>query len=90
MVMDPAMCSKPAILLLICVTLAVSSCSPPAKAGEVKILVAAEPTETARINRKLFGNFIELLEDVVPGTWSEMLLERTRTGRLSSPSAPAK
>jgi alpha-L-arabinofuranosidase len=51
-----------------------------ARASELKVLVSAGPTSAARINPKLFGNFIELLEDVVPGTWAEMLNDRSFEG----------
>jgi len=50
------------------------------QAAEVKVLVSSEPTSAARIDPKLFGNFIELLEDVVPGTWAEMLNDRSFEG----------
>jgi alpha-L-arabinofuranosidase len=61
-------------------TLAVSSLSLLADPAQVKVLISAESTNTARINPKLFGNFIELLEDVVPGTWAEMLNDRSFEG----------
>ena len=51
-----------------------------ARAAEVKIEIRAQPTLPGRVSPKLFGNFIELLEDVVPGTWSEMLNDRSFEG----------
>jgi alpha-N-arabinofuranosidase len=47
---------------------------------DVKVIVSANPIGGARIDPKLFGNFIELLEDVVPGTWAEMLNDRSFEG----------
>src|SRR5215472_16965916 len=50
------------------------------RAAELKIQIRTEPANTGQINPKLFGNFIELLEDVVPGTWAEMLNDRSFEG----------
>ena len=36
-------------------------------------VIQAKPLNVGRIDPKLFGNFIELLDDLVPGTWAEML-----------------
>ncbi len=35
---------------------------------------------SGRISPMLFGNFVELLDDVVPGTWAEMLNDRSFEG----------
>ena len=43
-------------------------------------LIHSEPLHTGRINPRLFGNFIELLDDVVPGLWAEMLNDRSFAG----------
>src|SRR5579859_8018079 len=48
--------------------------------AEIKVLISPAATNAARIDPKLFGNFIELLEDVVPGTWAEMLNDRSFEG----------
>ena len=50
----------------------------PAWAGSVK--VAGRPTHAGRISPMLFGNFIELLDDLVPGMWAEMLNDRSLEG----------
>jgi alpha-N-arabinofuranosidase len=50
------------------------------QAAELKVQIRCEPANAGRINPKLFGNFIELLEDVVPGTWAEMLNDRSFEG----------
>src|ERR1700685_770515 len=54
----------------------------PAKATTV---IHGEALEGAWIDPKLFGNFIELLDDVVPGMWAEMLNDRSfeGTGKMS-------
>jgi alpha-L-arabinofuranosidase len=44
------------------------------------IHVSAQPLHGGRVDPKLFGNFMELLEDVVPGMWAEMLNDRAFEG----------
>jgi hypothetical protein len=44
------------------------------------ISVSARPLSNGSIDPKLFGNFVELLEDVVPGMWAEMLNDRAFDG----------
>jgi hypothetical protein len=36
-------------------------------------LIRAEPLSGGRVEPTLFGNFMELLDDVVPGSWAELL-----------------
>jgi alpha-N-arabinofuranosidase len=43
-------------------------------------VIHAAPLHTGRINPMLFGNFIELLDDLVPGMWAEMLNDRSFEG----------
>jgi hypothetical protein len=50
--------------------------------AEIKVLISPLATNAARIDPRLFGNFIELLEGVVPGTWAEMLNDRSFEGIL--------
>jgi alpha-N-arabinofuranosidase len=46
-------------------------------AEDVTLKVSARPlNEHATINPMIFGNFIELLDDLVPGMWAEMLNDR--------------
>ena len=45
-----------------------------------QVLIHAQPLHAGRINPKLFGNFIELLDDVVPGMWAELLNDRSFEG----------
>src|SRR5580658_10421147 len=35
-------------------------------------IIRAEPLAGGRIEPTLFGNFMELLDDVVPGSWAEL------------------
>ena len=43
-------------------------------------IIRAEPIAGGRIEPNLFGNFMELLDDVVPGTWAELLNDRSFAG----------
>ncbi len=43
-------------------------------------VIQAKPLNVGRIDPKLFGNFIELLEDLVPGMRAEMLNDRSFEG----------
>lgn len=43
-------------------------------------VIHSQPMHEGRIDPKLFGNFIELLDDVVPGMWAEMLNDRSFEG----------
>jgi alpha-L-arabinofuranosidase len=45
-------------------------------------VVHFEPLHTGRISPMLFGNFVELLDDVVPAMWAEMLNDRSFEGVL--------
>ena len=53
---------------------------------EATVTVSSQPLHAGRISPLLFGNFIELLDDLVPGMWSEMLNDRSFEGvtRLSN------
>lgn len=50
------------------------------RGSELQVLISSAPATSARIDPKLFGNFMELLEDAVPGTWAEMLNDRSFEG----------
>lgn len=58
------------------------------QAEPIKATVFIDGTNAngGRIDPKLFGNFIELLDDVAPGMWAEMLNDRSFEGvtKLSS------
>lgn len=47
-----------------------------------EVVIHSEPLNTGRVSPRLFGNFIELLNDVVPGMWAEMLNDRSFEGVL--------
>jgi hypothetical protein len=47
-----------------------------AGADDARLKVAARPLHDGRVNPMLFGNFIELLDDLVPGMWAELLNDR--------------
>jgi alpha-N-arabinofuranosidase len=57
---------------------AFSASTPPA----VETIIHAQPLHNGGIDPKLFGNFIELLDDVVPGMWAELLGDRSFEGVL--------
>ncbi|HXY34823.1 MAG TPA: alpha-L-arabinofuranosidase C-terminal domain-containing protein [Planctomycetaceae bacterium] len=46
------------------------------EAADAVLKVTAQPLNNGRINPMLFGNFIELLNDLCPGMWAEMLNDR--------------
>jgi alpha-N-arabinofuranosidase len=46
------------------------------ESAEATLKVSSRPLHDGRINPMLFGNFIELLDDLVPGMWAEMLNDR--------------
>src|SRR5580700_2538667 len=43
-------------------------------------VIEAQPLHAGRIDPMLFGNFIELLDDLAPGMWAEMLNDRSFEG----------
>ncbi len=68
---------------LACALAAVAMIAPsPAGQPVGPIIVRSTPLHEGRIDPKLFGNFIELLDDVVPGMWAEMLNDRSFEGVL--------
>ncbi len=74
---------KSRIALLTCVlaldlTAGRVSAAPPSS----KVVVLGEPLGEGTVNPRLFGNFIELLNDVAPGMWGEMLGDRSFEGVL--------
>src|SRR3984957_17697649 len=51
-----------------------------AEPSGITAIIRAQPLNAGRIDPMLFGNFIELLDDVVPGMWAEMLNDRSFAG----------
>ncbi len=69
--------------LLACIFLATSLTVPSqvlAQPVRPNAIIHAQPLHAGRINPRLFGNFIELLDDVGPGLWAEMLNDRSIEG----------
>jgi len=52
--------------------------------GQSLVQVSPRPLHEGRINAKLFGNFVELLDDVVPSMWAEMINDRDFDGVVPS------
>ena len=48
--------------------------------GQSLVEVSSRPMHDGRIDAKLFGNFVELLDDVVPSMWAEMINDRDFDG----------
>ncbi|MGD0260116.1 MAG: alpha-L-arabinofuranosidase C-terminal domain-containing protein [Verrucomicrobiota bacterium] len=48
--------------------------------AETAAVIHSQPLHGGRISPMLFGNFVELLDDVVPGMWAEMLNDRSFEG----------
>ena len=68
------------LLGLLCLSLGLVALHGPTRAAGSDALIHGEPLHSGRVNPRLFGNFIELLDDVVPGLWSEMLNDRSFEG----------
>ncbi len=51
-----------------------------AESVAIQVKMEAKDALPGRIDPMLFGNFVELLEDVVPGMWAEMLNDRSFEG----------
>jgi alpha-L-arabinofuranosidase len=47
-----------------------------ATAEDVSFKVSSSPRHDGRIDPKIFGNFVELLDDLAPGMWAELLNDR--------------
>lgn len=71
---------KPLLALVVFVFGAVSQLETYGSPTNAVITVTGQPLSNGRIDPKLFGNFMELLEDVVPGMWAEMLIGRSFEG----------
>src|ERR1700746_2891770 len=69
---------SPVLALLVSFCLAASTGG--AELSKVNTVVHAQPLHSGRIDPKLFGNFVELLDDVVPGMWAELLNDRSFVG----------
>jgi alpha-N-arabinofuranosidase len=70
----------PLVLTFIFGALAYSSFSRAAEPAEGHVIIHGRALHDGKIDPKLFGNFIELLDDVVPGMCAEMLNDRSFEG----------
>lgn len=60
--------------------LMVAAVSVAAQNSTTNAIIRAEPLGAGRIEPTLFGNFMELLDDVAPGSWAELLNDRSFAG----------
>ncbi len=51
-------------------------------AADAVVKITSRPLHDGRVNPMLFGNFIELLDDLCPGMWAEILNDRGFEGVL--------
>src|ERR1700691_102062 len=51
-----------------------------AEPAKTTVTIRSDALNSGTVDPKLFGNFIELLDDVVPGMWAEMLNDRSFEG----------
>jgi alpha-L-arabinofuranosidase len=64
------------VFLELAIGLGVAAAASSVNGAEPSLKVFNRPLHSGRINPMLFGNFIELLDDLVPGMWAEMLNDR--------------
>jgi alpha-L-arabinofuranosidase len=74
------MAPAPFCLSLCAAALLISPLSSAAQAPSSSPVIHAEPLNQGKVSPMLFGNFVELLDDVVPGMWAEMLNDRSFEG----------
>jgi alpha-N-arabinofuranosidase len=67
-------------LSLAAAALLIAAANSTAQAPSFSAVIHAEPLNQGKLSPKLFGNFVELLDDVVPGMWAEMLNDRSFEG----------
>jgi alpha-N-arabinofuranosidase len=66
--------------LLIAGALAAAVIHSPAEALKATLTVSSRPLHAGRVSPMLFGNFMELLDDLAPSMWAEMLNDRSFAG----------
>jgi alpha-N-arabinofuranosidase len=66
--------------LLVAGVLATAVIHSSAEALKATLAVSSRPLNAGRVNPMLFGNFMELLDDLVPSMWAEMLNDRSFEG----------
>lgn len=62
----------------------VFTCRAFAEPSKTAVTIHAQPLHGGRINPMLLGNFMELLDDLVPGMWAELLNDRSFEGVTKS------
>jgi len=67
-------------LVLLAAGMALASFSAPAQMPKVSTVIHSQALHAGKVNPMLFGNFIELLDDVAPGMWAELLNDRSFEG----------
>jgi alpha-L-arabinofuranosidase len=68
------------VIAIIIATLAILTLPVSAGPSKTTTIIHSQPLHAGSINPRLFGNFIELLDDLVPGMWAEMLNDRSFEG----------
>ena len=66
--------------LLIAGLLAAAVIQSSAEPLKATVTVSSQPLHAGRVSPMLFGNFMELLDDLVPSMWAEMLNDRSFEG----------
>jgi alpha-N-arabinofuranosidase len=66
--------------LLVAAVLAAAVLPSSAEALKTTVQVSSRPLHAGRVSPMLFGNFMELLDDLVPSMWAEMLNDRSFEG----------
>ena len=71
-------------LVLLVAGMALASLPAAAQMPKVSTVIHSQALHAGKINPMLFGNFIELLDDVAPGMWAELLNDRSFVGIIPS------
>ena len=72
--------TKPLVVALLATGLLFAREQASADPAKVAATVHSESLNAGTIDPKIFGNFMELLDDVVPGMWAELLNDRSFEG----------
>jgi alpha-N-arabinofuranosidase len=70
------------VKILLATVLVAAAIPMAAQEPRTSAVVRAEAISGGRVEPTLFGNFMELLDDVVPGSWAELLDDRSFAGVL--------
>ena len=73
---------SPSIILPLAAAFLIPVLSSATETPNSSAVIHAEPLNHGQVSPRLFGNFVELLDDVVPGVWAEMLNDRSFEGVL--------